>query len=1195
MINSTALLADLKAQLKALTADLRAQAEDPGQRWSRELRAQFAEATAAERTGLSWPEWRDGEVDQAAVAWLVTCAFVRFCEDNHLLDGARDGSGRLVAVPWLAGPGERLARAAENEEAFYRSRPTANSRDWLQQAFGVLADLPAGRLLVDRQHNPVWSALISAEAAQRLVEFWRRTDAAGALVHDFTDPDLGTRFLGDLYQELSEFAQKKYALLQTPVFVEELILDLTLTPAIEEFGLEGLKLIDPTCGSGHFLLGAFARLDELWRVHAPGLEDRARVQRALDSIHGVDLNPFAVAIARFRLTVAALQASGEPSLVTAPAYDYHLAIGDSLLAAQGRQAEFSFDDAEPFAYTAEDVAEYRDILAEGRYHVVVGNPPYITVKDKALNQQYRAAYSTCHRQYALSVPFMELFFRLAQRALPSGGAGFVGQITSNSFMKREFGTKVIENLLSGADYANPVDLAHVLDTSGAYIPGHGTPTVILVGRRRRPTGDKVRAVLGKRGEPGQPADPAKGLVWTEIVTHLRQPGFDGTYVTVSDLDRDVLGTHPWSLSGGGASDLLLAIEGNSRGPLHSVGVDMGFAAITGEDDAFLIDEHTFKRLGIEDARPMVLGDGVRDFQIDAPSLAVFPYDNALACRPESDLPRAVRFLWTNRKYLWVRKRFGTPVEQISGFRWYEFREFYRERLRTPLTITFAFVATHNHFVLDRGGKVFKQSAPVIKLPAGATEDDHLDLLGVLNSSTACFWLKQVCYPKGGDPVGKDGARVSAAGWDDRYEFTGTKLQEFPLPAVMPRERARVLDSLAQELSAAAPGASLPGILTGSGEIVSAVGVARQRWEALRRRMIFEQEELDWEVYRLYGLVEEDLTYHGDGIDEIALGERAFEIALARAVEAGTEETAWFDRHGSTPITEVPSHWPADYRALVERRLELIASDPFINLLERPEYKRRWQTDGWDAQLRAALEAFILDRLEDPALWRDAADVVVRSVAQLADRVRYDVAVMRAIGLLAGSADADVAGVIAKLMAGEAVPFLAALRYTESGLEKRAVWERVWELQRREDDGETVRIPVPPKYGPKDFRSVVFWQARGKLDVPKERFISYPGVQLENDPSPVFGWAGWDHRDQAIALARLVQESAGGVRVPLLAGLVELEPWLHQWHAVMDARTGASPAETITAMVDGELDELGMTRGDLRAWRPAPAARGRRVR
>ena len=56
-------------------------------------------------------------------------------------------------------------------------------------------------------------------------------------------------------------------------------------------------------------------------------------------------------------------------------------------------------------------------------------------------------------------------------------------------------------------------------------------------------------------------------------------------------------------------------------------------------------------------------------------------------------------------------------------------------------IVFAFVATHNHFVLDRGGRVFKQTAPVIKLPESATLEDHLDLLGLLNSSTLGFWMK----------------------------------------------------------------------------------------------------------------------------------------------------------------------------------------------------------------------------------------------------------------------------------------------------------------------------------------------------------------------------------------------------------------------------------------------------------------------
>src|SRR4029453_18880953 len=58
----------------------------------------------------------------------------------------------------------------------------------------------------------------------------------------------------------------------------------------------------------------------------------------------------------------------------------------------------------------------------------------------------------------------------------------------------------------------------------------------------------------------------------------------------------------------------------------------------------------------------------------------------------------------------------------------------------PLSIVLAFVATHNHFVLDRGGKVFNRSAPIIKLADDATEQDHLGLLALLNSSIACFWM-----------------------------------------------------------------------------------------------------------------------------------------------------------------------------------------------------------------------------------------------------------------------------------------------------------------------------------------------------------------------------------------------------------------------------------------------------------------------
>ena len=46
----------------------------------------------------------------------------------------------------------------------------------------------------------------------------------------------------------------QFALLQTPDFVEEFILDRTLDPAIHTFGLKVVRMIDPTCGSGSLLL-----------------------------------------------------------------------------------------------------------------------------------------------------------------------------------------------------------------------------------------------------------------------------------------------------------------------------------------------------------------------------------------------------------------------------------------------------------------------------------------------------------------------------------------------------------------------------------------------------------------------------------------------------------------------------------------------------------------------------------------------------------------------------------------------------------------------------------------------------------------------------------------------------------------------------------------------------------------------------
>ncbi|MFJ6114570.1 BREX-2 system adenine-specific DNA-methyltransferase PglX [Agrococcus sediminis] len=1188
MIDSPALLADLKRELAKLDADLRDRAEAPDSAWGSRLRDEYARAQRRGRTGLSWVDWRNGEVAQAGVSWIIATVFVRFAEDNGLLTGAKL-DGRPVSLPWIAGPGDGTERATEHESDYYGVNPTLTGRDWLQHAFATLAQLPAGRPLVDPDHAAVWHAPISAGAADELLRFFRRTKADGTLIHDFADAGLGTRFLGDLYQDLSEHAKKTFALLQTPEFVEEFILDLTLTPAIAEFGINGLKLIDPACGSGHFLLGAFDRLVTEWAADAPGLDKGERVQRALDSIHGVDLNPFAVAIARFRLTVAALRASGLRTLVGAPAFRFHLAIGDALLGGAEVSEGLDLGDGERFQYAAEDLSDYKQILGTGQYHVVVANPPYITVKDPVLNQRYRDAYPTCSGTYALSVPFSELLFRLARRASHGVPAGYVGQITSNSFMKREFGRRIITHYFSGIytgqSVVEFVDLTHVVDSSGAYIPGHGTPTVIMVGRPRRPAASKVRAVLGIRGEPGRPAEAELGLVWTELKNHLNSPGFEGRFVSVTDLDRSHLAAFPWSLAGGGASSVMKRLETGATERLGEREIVIGRTTHTGLDEAFYRPLGYGHRMGIAERVPVVLGDTVRDFSLQLETETLFPYDNLgqpIAVGPSFD-----RDVWRLRSLLRARVDFGQTPE-ARGLRWFDHSMFFPKRYASALSIAFAFVATHNHFVLDRGGKVFKQSAPVIKLPEGATEDDHYDLLGVLNSSLACFWLKQVSHDKGN---GGYGGGIADQEWERFYEFTSTKLAEFPLPG----SRARVLAKRADEVARARAGASPAAALASVG--IGALESSRREWERLGRELVWLQEELDWRMYVAYGLADAELAPEEIEFGELCPEERAFELAMGRDDSLPPEALVWFSRHGRSLRSSTPSSWPEEYRNLVERRIEAATSDKSLKLLEQPQFKRRWGGVTWEDALKVAVRDALLETLERPDLWRDGSGrPLARTTAQLADELRKDNEFRKLLTVHVGSQDYDLPGQLQRLLAADAVPAFAPLRYKPSGLEKFRAWEHTWDLQRAEDRGERVTIPVPPKYTQADFLKPTYWTARGKLDVPKERFIALPGTQLPDDPTPLYGWAGWDHAERGVALARLANQVVNAPEeqlIPVLGALVELQPWLDQWHSELDGRGATSPAASIAAATERMIARLGTNKEAIVNWRPATLARGRR--
>src|SRR3954452_23386111 len=195
MAISSGLTAALKQVVLDLEGDLRDRVEaqpEVRERWVQEHNA----AVGRERTAMSWQEWRDDRVTQAAVAWVLTTVFVRFAEDNLLLGPV-----------WLAGPPDRRQEAFDGELDYFRKHPEHTDREWLLHAVGHLRATSATRDLVE-SHSPLWSVSPSGQAAKQLIAFWRERNADDGLRWDFADDQLSTRFLGDLYQDLSDYAQK---------------------------------------------------------------------------------------------------------------------------------------------------------------------------------------------------------------------------------------------------------------------------------------------------------------------------------------------------------------------------------------------------------------------------------------------------------------------------------------------------------------------------------------------------------------------------------------------------------------------------------------------------------------------------------------------------------------------------------------------------------------------------------------------------------------------------------------------------------------------------------------------------------------------------------------------------------------------------------------------------------------------------
>lgn len=148
--------------------------------------------------------------------------------------------------------------------------------------------------------------------------------------------DHGRRFGFAEADEAKGNARKTSGSYYTPDSLVQTLLDSTLEPVLLQAEAEGgaeailkLSVIDPACGSGHFLLGAArrmaARVAQLRDSEAPDYPAAMR-DVVRHSIHGVDRNPMAVELAKVALWIEALE-PGKPLTFL----DSHIRCGDSLI------------------------------------------------------------------------------------------------------------------------------------------------------------------------------------------------------------------------------------------------------------------------------------------------------------------------------------------------------------------------------------------------------------------------------------------------------------------------------------------------------------------------------------------------------------------------------------------------------------------------------------------------------------------------------------------------------------------------------------------------------------------------------------------------------------------------------------------------------------------------------------------------
>jgi len=415
-----------------------------------------------------------------------------------------------------------------------------------------------------------------------------------------------------------------------------------------------LRILDPACGSGSFLLGAYQYLLDYhlrwYEDHDPAkhaqrkqpavyqgqrgewrLTGAEKKRILLNNIYGVDIDQQAVEVTKLSLLLQVLEGETDETLGqqlslwrerALPDLGSNIKCGNSLIGPDYFESQLMPDEAEmrwvnPFDWKA----EFPKIMAAGGFDAVIGNPPY--VEFKRLDQRIKAmlsveGYKTISGKYDIYIPFVERSVQLLKQG------GLLGFIMPSMFTKRHYG-KALRRLLS--EQAPPVDIVDFSDFQ--VFKGATNYVGTFIFERNSTTVHECRCRILSQGRNSDP------LVLQADLFDDRE---NGSFKQFS-VDTDDLGEDAWALVPTEKSRIRKRLTQHIQcKSLAEVTEAIWQGIASGKDQVFYLSEIQCEELGIEDGvtLPLLKGRDIRRWRIDPREeyRVLYAYDSssAMSCQ-----------------------------------------------------------------------------------------------------------------------------------------------------------------------------------------------------------------------------------------------------------------------------------------------------------------------------------------------------------------------------------------------------------------------------------------------------------------------------------------------------------------------------------------------------------------------------------